>query len=442
MTTFANLNAPPKGPNTIVKNQFPDLRVSTSGAETSLTRRRFLGGAVAAVASASSLAAWPALAAEQPAPAAQPAQFKRKLRLGVVGNGGRGSWIARLFKKHGGYEMHAVADYFPEAVDQCGDALGVDKTRRFSTLSGCRKLIESGVEAVALETPPYFFPEHARAAVEAGLHVYMAKPVAVDVPGCLAIQAAAKEATRKGLVFLVDYQMPTDPVNNDVRRRLQAEGFGNISQVATVGVGGGCSDPPRTATLESRLRGLVWVNDVAFGGDYVVNYDIHAIDAAIWVLGQPAVAALGSSRICRPNPHGDSRDVCSVVFQYADGVVHNHFGQALPNHVPGELSCRIHGQKGNALINYWGKATLRSFDDASEGAVENLYEAGAVRNIATFYQNVIEGRCQNETARRAVESALTCILGREAAACGNRLTMTELLAENKRLALDLKGLKS
>ena len=48
--------------------------------------------------------------------------------------------------------------------------------------------------------------------------------------------------------------------------------------------------------------------------------------------------------------------------------------------------------------------------------MENLYEAGAVRNIAAFHQNVVEGRCQNETAKRAVDGALTCILGREAAA--------------------------
>ena len=121
----------------------------------------------------------------------------RKIKLGVIGNGGRGDWIARLFQQHGGYEMHAVADYFPEVADKCGEALGVDKARRFSTLSGYKRLIESGVEAVALETPPYFFPEHACAAVDAGLHVYMAKPVAVDVPGALQILAASKRATEK-----------------------------------------------------------------------------------------------------------------------------------------------------------------------------------------------------------------------------------------------------
>jgi len=406
-----------------------------------LNRRQFLSGALTVAASASSLAVLPGLAAESAPPESKSVEFNRKIKMGVIGNGGRGAWIAKLFQKQGGYEMHAVADYFQEVADKCGDELGVDRARRFSTLSGYKKLIESGVEAVALESPPYFMPEHARAAVEAGLHVYMAKPVAVDVPGALAIQAAAQQARRKNRCFLVDYQMPTDPANQEVLKRIRAEGFGQISQVATVGICGGFSDPPKTATIESRLQGLVWVNDIALGCDYIGNFDIHAIDAVIWALGRRPVIAMGSSRVCRPTPHGDSRDVCSVVFAYADGLVHNHFGQGLRNQVQSDLSCRIYGQNGQALINYWGKATMRSFDDAYNGEVVDLYEAGARRNIAAFYQNITESRFENETAARAVDGALTCILGREAAARHGRLTMDALIQENQRLEVDLKGLK-
>ena len=159
---------------------------NTNGSVTSITRRAFL--ARSAAVSVAALGAPAVLAADS-----APGEFKRKIKLGVVGGGGRGCWIANLFKRHGGYEMHAMADYFPAVADRCGEGLGVDKARRFSGLNGYRKLIDSGVEAIALETPPYFFPEHARAAVDAGLHVYMAKPVAVDVPGCLEIEAAAKE---------------------------------------------------------------------------------------------------------------------------------------------------------------------------------------------------------------------------------------------------------
>ncbi|MCX5675759.1 MAG: hypothetical protein NTX87_12195, partial [Planctomycetota bacterium] len=211
----------------------------------------------------------------------------------------------------------------------------------------------------------------------------------------------------------------------------------------TTGICGGFADPPRTATLESRLQRLVWVNDVALGCDYIGNYDIHAIDAAVWVLGKRPAAALGASRICRANPNGDGRDVCSVVYDYADGLVHNHFGQGLGNNTDGELSVRLYGQAANALLNYWGKAFVRGGPQHYPGGpVENLYEAGAVRNIAAFHQNVTQGRFENETVRRAVDGVLTCILGREAAARRTRLSMDELLKENRRLEVDLKGLKA
>jgi hypothetical protein len=72
----------------------------------------------------------------------------------------------------------------------------------------------------------------------------------------------------------------------------------------------------------------------------------------------------------------------------------------------------------------------------------NLYEAGVQRNVAEFYRNITEGRCENLTVKRAVDGHLTAILGREAAYHQGRLTMDELLKENKRLKLNLSGLKS
>ena len=184
------------------------------------------------------------------------------------------------------------------------------------------------------------------------------------------------------------------------------------------------------------------MNDVALGCDNIGNFDIHAIDAALWVIGQRPVAATGSSRICRPNPHGDSSDVCSVVFEYADGLVHNHYGQALANSSTGDLSALFAGTAANAQITYWGKSFVRGGPKKiGGGKVENLYQAGPVRNIATFYQNVTEGKFGNGTVRRSVDGCLTCILGREAAARHGKLTMEQLLKENQRLEVDLKGLK-
>jgi myo-inositol 2-dehydrogenase/D-chiro-inositol 1-dehydrogenase len=409
------------------------------------SRRSFVRQALTAAAAAPVLSAANVLSEKtnaQPSSATPAKAFERKLKLGLVGCGGRGSWIAKLFQSHGGYEIHCVADYFQEVADKCGDALGVPAGRRFSTLSGYKRVLESGVEAVVLETPPYCFPEHASAAVAAGLHVYMAKPVAVDVPGCLQIEAAGKLATEKNRCFLVDYQLPTDPAAIDVVKRLAAPGFGMIARVSTVGNCQSFADPPRTATIESRLQKLIWINDIALGCDYIGNYDIHALDAALWVIGQRPVAASGASRICRPNPHGDAHDVCAVTFEYENGIVHDHFGQALPNHLPGELSCRVSGVTGNAVLTYAGPVKLKSYDDAFSGESTNLYEAGVVRNIATFYENVTEGRFDNPTVRRSVDGVLAAILGREAGERRTRLTMDQVLKESRRLEVDLRGMKS
>ena len=203
-------------------------------------------------------------------------------------------------------------------------------------------------------------PEQATAAANAGHHVYMAKPVAADVPGCLQIEAAARIAQERGLCFVVDYQIPTDPVNIEVVKRIQDGGVGKIVQLASVGITRGCPDPPKTDNLESRLQNLIWVNDIAMGCDYIGNFDIHAVDAALWVMGERPVAATARARLPAPNAHGDAHGVCSVIYDYADGTVHNHFGQAMPDATDGVLDCHVYGTTGNALISYWGKASVRA----------------------------------------------------------------------------------
>jgi myo-inositol 2-dehydrogenase/D-chiro-inositol 1-dehydrogenase len=376
-------------------------------------------------------------------PATPPADYSRKIKIGIVGCGGRGSWIARLFQKHPGYEFVAVADYFPENADRCGKSLGVPPERQFSGLSGYQKVITSGIEAIVLETPPYFFPEHAAAAVDAGLHVYMAKPVATDVPGCLKIEELGKKATQKRRCYFVDYQMPTDPINIEIVKRIHEGAMGKLDYLVTLGFCSYFEDPPYAANLESRLQRLIWVNDIALGCDYIGNYDIHAIDVALWVAGKRPVAASGSSRICRPNPHGDSRDVCSVVYEFDDGLVLNHCGEAMGDHNRSVLTCQVFGGKASAEIVYWGNSFLRGGAKPYRGGeVVNLYEAGAVRNIARFYENVSQGDVENPTVRRAVDGALTTILGREAGIRHARLTMDQILKENKRLEVNLSGLKA
>ena len=367
---------------------------------------------------------------------------RRKIKLGVVGCGGRGAWIARLFHEDGGYAIHAVADYFPQVAEACGRQFGID--RCFSGLSGYRRVIESGVEAISLETPPFFFPEHAAAAVDAGLHVYMAKPVAVGVPGCRAIEAAAKKAGEKGRCFLVDYQMPTEPHNQEVVRQVREGAIGKPVLLCSHYLAGPFSDPPLGRTIEDRLRNLVWVNDVAIGGGYHVNACIHALDAALWLAQGVPVAASGVSAAGRKDPHGDSHDVFALAFEFENGLVLQHRGKHLGDGYSGDgfCGCAVHGQDGHAQITYNGRAQLVSGRTAFREEVANLYEAGARRNIALFHRQVMEGDHTNPTVRRAVDSCLATILGREAGRRKARITMAQLLRENRRVEADLRGLRT
>ena len=122
---------------------------------------------------------------------------------------------------------------------------------------------------------------------------------------------------------------------------------------------------------------------------------------------------------------------------------------ALPTGVRDDLNCTIYGQTGYGVLAYASKAVFHvrhnkslGFDVNEVFDVVDLYRAGAVRNIASFYEDVIAGRCENPTVRRAVDGCLTCILGREAAARDTRLTMDEVLKENRRIELDLSGLRA
>ena len=415
-----------------------------------VSRRQFIGGTLAATAAGGLIGAIGSHAAEEKPVAPAPAtEFKRKIKLGVVGLGGRGHWIAELFRRHGGYEIHAVADYFPNVADGRGNALGVDKARRFSGLSGYKKVIESGAEAIVIIDVPYFYPEQAKAAVEAGLHVYMAKPVAVDVPGALSIGESGKVASQKQRVFLVDYQMPTDPLNAEVNRRIASGALGSLQTIFSNGAAGGSgfNDPELTGSIESRLQGLIWVNDDALGCGYIGNYDIHVVDAVLRAVGRMPVAAYGWGARFRNAPHGDALDTTCVMYSFEDGMVWNHQSPKgtsddwfLSN---GSLVAEFQGKDASARVSYWGKAYVRGGkQNYAGGKVENLYDAGAVRNIATFYENVTKGEFTNDTVKNAVDSVLVCILGREAAARRTKLTMEDVIRENKRFEVDLKGLKA
>ncbi|MFB3920333.1 MAG: Gfo/Idh/MocA family protein [Terriglobia bacterium] len=367
-----------------------------------------------------------------------------KITLGIIGCGGRGTWIGDLFKKHGGYEIVAGADYFQDRVDNFGGRLNVPAERRFTGLSGYKRLLEEKVDAVAIESPPYFHPEQAAAAVEAGAHVYLAKPIAVDVAGCQSVEASAKEAAAKKLCFLVDFQTRTDPFYQEAIRRVQAGQIGRVVCGEATYIAG---DPftQHAAQLladpgnpERQLR--AWGLSRALSGDIITEQNIHSLDVMAWVLDQAPVRAVGAGGRKARNA-GDCWDHFSVIFHFADDLIvtfcSKQFGAGWD-----DILCRMYGTEGTIDTHYSGDVSIRGKNPYPGGKAENMYANGAIRNIATFHENVTQGDVTNPTVAPSVRSNLTTIVGRTAAYRRQEVTWDEVMKANEKLEFNAHGLKA
>lgn len=401
-----------------------------------VNRRQFLAstGAAGAFGAATLLASRTAFGAEASA----------KIRWGLVGCGGRGKWITNLFQKHGGFQLTAVHDYFADRADGVANEYGVPAAKRFNGLAGFQRLLESDVEAVVIQSPPYFHPEQAAAAIEAGKHVYLAKPVAVDVPGCLTIAAAGKAATAKQRCFLVDFQTRAHPAYQEVARWVHG---GRIGKVLTVesnyqtstmfaGMGEQVAKDPQNAEL--RLR--CWAIDRVLSGDVITEQNIHAQDVVTWFLDAAPLKAVGTGGLARG--FGTCWDHFSVIYTFPHEVI-NTFNSKQVGSGYDDILCRVYGTEGTADTHYFGEVWVKSKDDGYNGGkLANLYSEGVVNNIATFHQNITSGNFANPTVNPSVRSNLTTILGRTAAYQKTEVTWKEMLGKAEKWEFPVKQLKA
>jgi predicted dehydrogenase len=374
---------------------------------------------------------------------------KKKIKLAVIGCGGRGQWIANLFAKHGGYELVAGADYFQDRLDEYSAKLGVPANKCYSGLNGYKKLIESGgVDAVAIISPPYFHPEQAEAAVKAGKQVYLAKPIAVDVPGCLSIKDSGALATKKGLTYLIDFQTRANEFFIEAVKRVHDGALGKLCFGESFYH---ANDPfknaaevlgPDPKNPESQLR--VWGVDRTLSGDIITEQNIHTLDVMSWIMNKDPIKARGTFNQ-KVRPWGNCSDHFSVIYDYGDGVDVSFTSRQFVAHgtKPDGIKNRMFGEDGVLETQYSGPVLLRGIKGSfyRGGDSSGLYESGVVNNIATFYNAVTAGDSSNSTVAPSVQSNLVTILGREAAYSGKTVTWKKLLISSKsmKLKLDLKA---
>lgn len=355
-------------------------------------------------------------------------QANSAIEIGVIGCGSRGKFISDLFIEHTGARVAAIADAFDEPLTAFRERYKVDATRAYRGLNGFRELCAARLDAVVIESPPYFHPDHAAAAVDNNKHVFLAKPVATDVPGCKSILASGERATGR-VSFLVDFQTRAQPAFQEAASRMHngeigEPVFGHVYYHA------GRTPYHNTegmAREQATLRN--WLHDKRLSGDIIVEQNIHVIDVANWYLkGRPMRAFGTGGQLARKL--GDVWDHYAVTYWYANEVKVD-FSSVQFSRGYSDLCIRIYGSEGtldshyNGLVRVIGKVKWTGVEQ------DRTFQEGAVRNIKAFVESIRTGKLLNNTAQ-SVESNLTAVLGRMAAARQQVVSWDEVMRTAER----------
>lgn len=368
-------------------------------------------------------------------------QANSAVEVGIVGCGGRGNWIAPFFPEYTGARVVALADVMRQNLDTTGGKLNVDKSRLYYGPDAYKELAQSKVDAVVIETPPYYHPEQAAAAVDAGKHVYLAKPVAVDVPGCRTISESSKRASGKNLSFWVDFQSRAQPVFQEAAQRVHRGDIGKpvLAQIYYY-AGRPSADKGKPGMDEGQRRVMNFYMDKVFGGDIIVEQNIHVIDMANWYLQGHPTKAYGTGG--RTNWSGTPYDAANawdhflVTFYYPNDV-HGDFSSNQLTNSFSDLCVRVFGIKGALDSHYGGLVRITGENKWLGAEKDDTFKQGAVNNVKSFIESIRSGKRINNS-ESAVESNLTAILGRMAAYQNREVTWDEMMRSNERLAFDAK----
>jgi myo-inositol 2-dehydrogenase / D-chiro-inositol 1-dehydrogenase len=405
-----------------------------------LDRRRFLG---VAAGTAGAMFIKPALVHGTTANSA--------IRVGLLGCGGRGTEDAANLVDTGGARVVALADLFQDQLDtarahfdqmqQTKGYSAIDASQLYVGPNAYEKIASSKeLDAVVVATPPYYHPRHLEAVVAAGKHVYLEKPVAVDVPGALKVIEVGKRAQGK-LSLDVGFQIRDCPPFVEMVKRIHGGALGKIICGESHYFAGYLDRPawPSATPVERRLRN--WVYDRVLSGDIIVEQNIHVIDICNWVLkAHPLKASAIGGRAGRPTD-GDVYGNYNVLFHYPDGVDVT-FSSTQFSKGWWEVTERFFGTKGTSQSPYTGPLGIWG-DEPWQAEGSPAKDAGQVEFSSTgkftsnlefadrekkkaFVESITSNNFHNQ-ADKGAESALSCMMARAAAYKGHEVSWDELM---------------
>ena len=362
-----------------------------------------------------------------------------RLRVGVVGCGGRGTGAARdAAVAAPGVEIYAMGDLFEDRLDQSkallkeavGDALNVTEARSFTGFDNYEGVLGSDVDYVILAAPPGFRPRHFRAAVEAGKHVFMEKPAAVDPVGVRSIIASGEVARQQGLSVVAGTLYRRQPSFAEAVRRIHDGMIGEVVAAQAYYLTGPLwlrERQPGMSDMEWQCRN--WYYFTWLSGDHVVEQFVHNLDVLNWVFQSHPVRSISmGGRLQRVDPsYGHIYDHFSVELEYPGGVR----VEAKCRQMEGcerLVTNRIVGTEGTAELHP-SSSRITAHDGKPLFEHPERGGNGYVIEHADLIESIRDGRPLNE-ARQIAESTLVGILGRESAYTGLALTWEAVAASH------------
>ena len=369
-------------------------------------------------------------------------------RIGLIGCGGRGAGaVANALTVNPKARLSAMADAFPDRMDNARQILkqkfsaqvSVEESRCFSGFDAYRKLLESGVDLAVLGEPPHFRPMHIEACIDAGVHVFAEKPMAVDAPGVRRLLAAGEKARQKKLSIVSGFETRYSPSARAAVKRIHEGEIGDpvaIEGVYNVGPLWHRGREPNWTEMEFQMRN--WYYFTWLSGDHIVEQHVHFLDFVAWVMHEhPPLHAWGyGGRAVRVEPqYGDIFDHHSVVYEYPRGVR----VYALTRQQPGCFDGVYHtvfGTKGQ--VRFGAKRRQSGIYSLRGELVSSLPgdadgQDAEINCFREMFAGLASGQPINDTADFA-RSTLLAILGRMATHSGQRVTWDEALASSQVLA--------
>jgi predicted dehydrogenase len=360
------------------------------------------------------------------------------LKAGLIGCGGRGTGAAVNFLDAGpNLEIVALGDIFQDKIDNCRAELkkakniDIPEEKCFLGFDSFEKVIDSGVDIVLLCTPPHFRPAHVQAAVNAGKHIFMEKPCAVDPVGARSVMVSAERAKEKGLSIVSGTIRRVQKDFMETRRRVLNGEIGEIVSAHIIRNGGSLwvrKRQPEWSDMEYMLRN--WANFCWLSGDHITEQFIHEIDVMNWFLGKTPVKAIGWGGRQR-RVSGDQYDFFSIEYLYENGM-HTHCAARQISGCSNLTKQFFSGTAGYAnakgsIYNLAGEEIWK-YPVPEENAEDQTWKVKDpfVQEHVNLVTGIRTGNIVND-AMEQVNSTLTTIMGRMSAYTGKDVTWEEVM---------------